>query len=856
MNRNTSGRSGFGSLVTGCLALTIVGQALGQGRTYTTDADFDEGVLTEVNHDPPNQDQLQLDLVDGTTAFIGVALSGRGTVVRVDAETGEILGEYATGPQGRPLNPSRATVDANGNLWAGNRDDDPSGQSGSVVKVGVVIGGTRVDASGTPDPNGGYLAPPFAYSTAVDRDGDGLIRTSMGPGDVLAWPDITDGAGGLNGGPALVEDAVDEAILVYQRTAATQNRQVSLDGSGQVWVGGYPQSPQQFDVLNPTDGSILSNLPLGLSCGGFAGEFDAAGILWSSSFFEDTLLRHDPVGGTVTCIPTQLEPSGVLVDSSGNVWVAGSSELRRYDGAGTQTGAFPIAGAAGLFAIVQHPADGHLWVTSFDTDELYRVDLSGNVVATVAVGDQPSGVTVDSNGKIWVTNNASDDAMRVDRATNAVDLSVNLGAGAQPFNPSQDMAGVVSASGLAPLGTWSVVHDGGVADVDWTQVAWNAAELAGSTITVEARAADSPAALAGQAFVAVSNGSSTGLNGRLLELNVTFRTADGTTSPVLFDLTVDGMPGGNGDDCVSIDRRTPASLLLFPEFDSRPGILSLFTITHTDCQGDDVDVEFVYVDGDDCSEFNRTETLTPCDQFSAVVSAHDPNQTRGYMYCFAKDPATGAAISADVLIGQMLILNGIEQFEYSTNAVGFHGIGVDGETDVDGDGRRDLDGVEYAQAADEFLIPRFLGQSEGFDAVGGRFMRGELVLVDLTGGRDFTTVLDFLVYNDNEEVFSAEHSFECWDRVSLLEISGVFGNQFLSSWTDHDPQEVIGADIESGWFRVDALLAQSSWLLIPEPAVQVLYVERVSGFSAADLPFELCSQPGGALLPRGHSNGN
>jgi hypothetical protein len=324
---------------------------------------------------------------------------------------------------------------------------------------------------------------------------------------------------------------------------------------------------------------------------------------------------------------------------------------------------------------------------------------------------------------------------------------------------------------------------------------------------------------------------------------------------VLFDLTVDGMPGVV-EDCVSIDRRTPASLLLFPEFDSRPGVLSVFTITHTDCQGEDIDVEFVYVDGYDCSEFNRTETLTPCDQLTGVVGVHDPNQTRGYMYCFAKDPQTGEPISADVLIGQMLILNGLEIFEYSTNAVGFHGLVAEGTTDVDGDGRRDLDGVEYAQAADEFLIPRFLGQSDNEVGFRGRHVRGELVLVDLTGGRDFMTVLDFVIYNDNEEVFSAEYGFECWDRVPLLEISGVFANQFLSTWTSHAPNEVIGADLESGWFRVDALLTQSSWLLLPEPAVQVLYIERVSGFSAADLPFELCSQPGGALLPRGHSNGN
>ncbi len=852
MIRSTHGLRGR-SIATALGALGLAAPVLGQARTYTDDADFDEGILTQVNHDPPNQDQLQLDEVDGSVSFLAIALSGRGTVIRLDTETGAILGEYRTAPQGFPTNPSRATVDANGDVWAGNRDDSPSGQSGSVVKVGIVIGGTRVDASGTPDPTGGYLAPPFAYSTAVDRDGDGLIRTSMGGGDVLAWVDVTDGMGGASGGPALVQDAEDEAILVYQRTDATQNRQISFDGAGDVWVGGYPQSPNQFDVLDPTDGSIQGNLQLGLQCGGFAGEFDGAGVLWSSSFFEDTLMRHDPVGGTVTCIPTQLEPSGVLVDASGAVWVAGGSELRRFDGAGNPTGTFPIAGSAGLFAIAQHPVSGELWVTDFDNDLLFRVDTTGALLASTPVGGQPSGVAVDAAGMVWVTNNASDDAMRVDPATDMVDLTVSLGAGAQPFNPSR-MDAFVSADGLAPLGTWEVVHDGGAADVDWTQVSWNSSELAGSTIEVEVRAANSPAALGGQAFVSVVNGGAGNVVGRFLEVRATFRTADGTTSPILFDLTVDGEVGPTRD-CVEYDRRRPSSLLLFPEFDSRPGVLSLVTVTHVDCGGEAIDVEYVYVEGDECSEFNRTERFTPCDTLTAVVGAHDPNQTRGYLYCFAKDAATGEPIAADVLIGQMLIVDGIDRFEYSTNAVGFFGVGGEGTTDVDGDGRRDLDGVEYSEAADEFLVPRFIGQTtEGPQCNEGRDRHGELVLVDLTGGSDFTTVLDFLIYNDNEEVFSGEHSFECWERVRLTDISGVFGEEFLHHWTSHDPNESVGG-FEAGWFRVDALLTQSSWMLIEEPAVQVLYIERVANYAASDLPFEVCSQPGGSLLPRGDTNG-
>jgi hypothetical protein len=49
----------------------------------------------------------------------------------------------------------------------------------------------------------------------------------MGLGDILAWPDLTDGLGGMDG---LVRDAEDECILIYQRLPdAEQARHVSVD---------------------------------------------------------------------------------------------------------------------------------------------------------------------------------------------------------------------------------------------------------------------------------------------------------------------------------------------------------------------------------------------------------------------------------------------------------------------------------------------------------------------------------------------------------------------------------------------------------------------------------------------------
>jgi len=62
---------------------------------YTLDADFELGTAMNVNFKNVS-DQLQLD--DTTNFdFIWVACSGRGTVVKVNTITGDILGEYYRG---------------------------------------------------------------------------------------------------------------------------------------------------------------------------------------------------------------------------------------------------------------------------------------------------------------------------------------------------------------------------------------------------------------------------------------------------------------------------------------------------------------------------------------------------------------------------------------------------------------------------------------------------------------------------------------------------------------------------------------------------------------------------------------
>lgn len=307
----------------------------------------------------------------------------------------------------------------------------------------------------------------------------------------------------------------------------------------------------------------------------------------------------------------------------------------------------------------------------------------------------------------------------------------------------------------------------------------------------------------------------------------------------------------------SADGRSPASLLVYPEFDNRPGRTTLLSVSNTNSESVSgaVRVEFVYVNGSGpaatlCNETHLTVSLSPNDTLSVLSSAHNPNAQRGYVYAFAKD-VQGSAISFDALIGADLILDGAMAFEYSVNPLAFRAIAPEGApTDVDGDGIRDLDGVEYEMCPARMLVPRFMGQSA--------IHQSDLILIGLSGGKQFTTLVDFLVYNDNEEVLSSNYSFRCWAKVPLASISNIFDLGFLANMTADDPAEILGAPAtEAGWFEIDGSIANSSTLSIADPAFLAVLSERTGARAGAELSFEEGRQANGDLLPFGlNGDGN
>ncbi|MBK7874149.1 MAG: hypothetical protein IPJ77_00070 [Planctomycetes bacterium] len=322
---------------------------------------------------------------------------------------------------------------------------------------------------------------------------------------------------------------------------------------------------------------------------------------------------------------------------------------------------------------------------------------------------------------------------------------------------------------------------------------------------------------------------------------------------------------------------TPGSLVVFPEFDNRvqgnnARNWTLFTLTNTN-PTESVWVHIVYrnhsdIPSQDCLETNRFYRLTANDTITLLTAFDNPNRDEGFAYAYAvqSNQLPETPIKFDHLIASQMDLRGdVEDagdgsFEFTPYIFRAGSrLAPNQATDRDGDGLRDLNGLEYEKTPDVLLVPRFFGQdaddTNTFLPGGAPRFHSELVLINLSGGRLFDATVNFLVYNDSEDVFSAQHSFRCWTRVGLSEIDGVFTNQFLRDFTNHTGNEVAGGGAEfpeTGWFSIDGATADSTSTSIPDPAILALRIEtdhtnrRCSG---AVIPFCLGTQDNGDLYP-------
>jgi streptogramin lyase len=547
------------ALTTTLAMILLAGTASAGSFNFDFDADWDTGTYNSTNSGPPGvDDQVQLNPNIVTQFdFIWVALSGRNSVALINtnyddatdglvndgvatlaesrAGKGAVRGEYYSAPQGQPGNPSRTTVDINGDVWVGNRDASSGG--GSAVKI------TATPGEGARTSSGVWDSP-----------------TSNGTFNRLSWSNA--GGADTNGGTSTAQD---DAVQLYIRTPSTGNRTIAIDSNNDVWIGGLNNRLHaQFD--GDTGAQIGGTNAAGV--GGYGGVIDGNGILWSSDWSNNRIGRYDtnaadPASAFLGAVTTGGPSYGLGIDNNGNIWNSHYANNAPGAPAGSYGAVSKLApdgtllGTYTLGLSVSSPysrgvavtPDNNVWVASSRADTVPRLDNDGNVLAQIAVGDFPTGVSVDSNGKVWVTNQANNSAgnsvMRIDPATNQVDLKVELGNNAAPYNYS-DMTGSLVGGITNPTGSWvSGAIDGGLLGTKWDTLSWNADVPADTSLSLFVRAADTVAGLSGLAWKELANGADVGLMGQFAQIRALFTRqggAIGAPTPALYDLTLTSVP--------------------------------------------------------------------------------------------------------------------------------------------------------------------------------------------------------------------------------------------------------------------------------------------------------------------------
>ncbi|MBA4147413.1 MAG: immunoglobulin domain-containing protein, partial [Verrucomicrobia bacterium] len=426
-----------------------------KARTYTTNIDFDQGTLMNLNYEVTTN-QLQINYLATPFPFVNTRLwrsnghIGESVLARIDVNTGECVGEYSVAPGHPDLRwegmahdyvELGMTVDKYGNSFVGISGFQL--RASGICKIGVVIGGTRghknPDGSFTADLNGDYLKPPFLYNTCIDRDRDGYIKTSRGSGHLLPWKRKT------ADGPIDVTEAEDEAILdwfpVLPYSGAWAGFSVTVDPGDNLWLG-ISGLTNELRVINGNTGIQVTNVTpcerirqeAGLNFLNRNRSFwtlteAPASALMISGFDGDTLLAN--------CIEKlEFEQGTAAMDPrTGNVWSMYDRDGLVYLSKISETGV--IAETQGMSVPITFyssrmriDAEGNVWLIAWDTNsdarKLFRFVIENNDSNTSYVGRVPLPcdfwpveLSIDSNGKVWLMTQASSgygygDLLRID----------------------------------------------------------------------------------------------------------------------------------------------------------------------------------------------------------------------------------------------------------------------------------------------------------------------------------------------------------------------------------------------------------------------------------------------------------
>ncbi len=259
----------------------------------------------------------------------------------------------------------------------------------------------------------------------------------------------------------------------------------------------------------------------------------------------------------------------------------------------------------------------------------------------------------------------------------------------------------------------------------------------------------------------------------------------------------------------------PASLLIFPLYNSTQGNNTLITMTNTNedesaCssgfrQGD-IQLHYVYF-SETCQESDTQEDLTPADTITVLARGHNPNFEKGYLLVEARDPELQVPTLYNHLIGSGIVVNSEFDFQWAYTPYAFEAIfdfdALNGL--VDGCGRKivpdtddiiNFDGYEYSSFPDVLLLDHFFGEGTPENGPGVTFDN----MIFLMSTESLDTDLSILGWNNNERRFSRTFQFDCFFMGKLSDIS----RAVTQSYQDIDANDAELGGINTGWLKITA----------------------------------------------------
>ena len=348
--------------------------------------------------------ELDISKVNIDMHHLWVANSPEATVSKVDTNTGAEVGRYKI-----CTSPSRTSVDLNGDVWVGCRND------GGVAKI--------INQK----------------SKCIDKNGNGQIETSEDLNkDTHIQPN------------EMVSN--DECIqfIVYP-DGATVARAAGVDKENHAWIGFW--NSKHLRRLHPNTGASVVSVDL--PCSPYGLVIDQMGIIWIQGS-GCGLVRVDPQTLAVSKLspPFGYSAYGINVDMFGKIWLGGGWGAVRYDPVANQ---WLKANGVSSSSAVATGTDGYTYVVNDGPSTVTKINsVTATVEGTIALGAGrgPHGVAMDFSGFVWAVNLSKGTVSKCD--PKPMQMIGEYKVGSSPYTYS-DMTGYTLGNFTAPKGHYTHV---------------------------------------------------------------------------------------------------------------------------------------------------------------------------------------------------------------------------------------------------------------------------------------------------------------------------------------------------------------------------------------------------------------